>query len=93
LPWFQFEFGIFQLFCPIIYSCGESCLLASWCVGNRCDMAGSNEDLGTSRRPDAEDREWSSTGRLLGGQMIRRSGDAVCGLYRAQGDEERGFFG
>jgi hypothetical protein len=24
--------------------------------------------------------------------MIERSGDTVCSLYRAQGDEERGFF-
>ena len=31
------------------------------------------------------------TGRVLGGRTIERSGDAVCGLYRAQGDEERGF--
>jgi hypothetical protein len=23
--------------------------------------------------------------------MIERSGDAVCGLYRAQGNKERGF--
>jgi hypothetical protein len=33
------------------------------------------------------------TGRVLGGQMIERSDDAVCGLHRAQGDEERGFLG
>jgi hypothetical protein len=25
--------------------------------------------------------------------MIKRSGDAVCSLHRAQGDEERGFLG
>jgi hypothetical protein len=25
--------------------------------------------------------------------MIERSGDAVCGWHRAQGDEERGFLG
>jgi hypothetical protein len=25
--------------------------------------------------------------------MIERSGDAVCGLHHARGDEERGFFG
>jgi hypothetical protein len=55
-------------------------------------MADSGEDLGRSRRPGAEDRGRSSTGRVLGGQMIGRSGDAVCGLYRAQGDEEHGFF-
>jgi hypothetical protein len=31
------------------------------------------------------------TGRVLGGQMIKMSGDTVCGLHRARGDEERGF--
>jgi hypothetical protein len=71
--------------------CGESRLLISWCAGDRCDMVGSYEDHGRSRRRDAEDREWSSTGRVLGGQMIERSGDAMCGLYRTQGDEECEF--
>jgi hypothetical protein len=33
------------------------------------------------------------TGWVLGGRMIRMLGDAVCGLYRAHGDEERGFHG
>jgi hypothetical protein len=33
------------------------------------------------------------TGRVLGGQAIERSGDAVCGLHRACGDEEHGFLG
>jgi hypothetical protein len=32
-------------------------------------------------------------GRVLDGQMIERLGDAVCGLHRAQGDEEREFLG
>jgi hypothetical protein len=82
----------FDCFTPICL-CGESCLLISWCVGDRCDMAGSDKDLGRSRRPGAEDREWSSTGQILGGRMIERSGDAVCGLHHAQGDEERGFLG
>jgi hypothetical protein len=31
------------------------------------------------------------TGRVLSGQTIRRSGDALCGLHRARGDKERGF--
>jgi hypothetical protein len=56
-------------------------------------MAGSDEDSDRSRRPGVEDRGWSSTGRVLDGQMIRRSGHAVCGMYRAQGEEERGFLG
>jgi hypothetical protein len=31
------------------------------------------------------------TGRILGGRAIEKSGDAVCGLHRARGDEERVF--
>jgi hypothetical protein len=54
-------------------------------------MVASDEDLGKSRRPGAEDQGWSSTGRVLSGRMIERSGDAMCGLHHAQGDEERGF--
>jgi hypothetical protein len=33
------------------------------------------------------------TGRVLGGRAVERSGDAVCGLHLARGDQERGFFG
>jgi hypothetical protein len=33
------------------------------------------------------------TGRVLSGRTIGRSGDTVCSLYRAQGDEEHGFLG
>jgi hypothetical protein len=35
----------------------------------------------------------SRTGRVLGGRTIERSGDNVCGLYRARGDKECGFLG
>jgi hypothetical protein len=31
--------------------------------------------------------------RVLDGWVIKRSGDAVCGLDHACGDEERGFLG
>jgi hypothetical protein len=31
------------------------------------------------------------TGRVLSGQVIERSGGAVCGLHRARGDEEFEF--
>jgi hypothetical protein len=68
-------------------------LLVSWCAGDRCDIAGSDEDLGRSRRPSAEDRGWSSKGQVLGGQTIGRSGDVVCGLYCAHGDEKRELLG
>jgi hypothetical protein len=33
------------------------------------------------------------TGQVLGGRAIDRTGDAVCGLHHAHGDEERGFHG
>jgi hypothetical protein len=56
-------------------------------------MVGSDEDLGRSRTPDAEDRGWLSTGRVLGGRTIERSGDAVYGLHSAQGDEVHEFVG
>jgi hypothetical protein len=56
-------------------------------------MAGSDEDLGRSRRPGVEDQGWSSTSRVLDGRPIGRSDDALCDLYRAQGDEEHEFLG
>jgi hypothetical protein len=83
-------FGCFTI---ILVSCEESCLLVSWCAGDRCDMACSDKDHGRSRRPGVGDLEWSSTGRALGGRAIERSGDAVYGPHRARGDEERGFLG
>jgi hypothetical protein len=33
------------------------------------------------------------TGRVLGGRAIERSGDAVCSVHRARGDEEHRFLG
>jgi hypothetical protein len=68
-------------------------LLVTWCVGDRCDMASSDEDLDRSRRPGAEDRGWSSTSRVLGGWMIGRSGNTMCGRHHAQGNEEHMFLG
>jgi hypothetical protein len=78
---------------PLSILCEESCLLISWCACDRCDMMGSDEDHGRSRRPHAEDRGWSGTGQILGGRTIERSGDAACGLHRVQGDDVRGFLG
>jgi hypothetical protein len=72
-------------------SCKESCLFVSWCADDMSDMMGSDEHHDRSRRPDADDRGWSSTYHVLGDRTIKRSGDAVCGVHRAQGDEEHGF--
>jgi hypothetical protein len=41
----------------------------------------------------AQRTEDGHTGQVLGGRAIERSGDAVCGLHHARGDEERGFLG
>jgi hypothetical protein len=68
-------------------------LLVSWCAGGRCGMAGNDEDRARSRRPGTKYRGWSGTSRVLSGRAIGRSGDAVCGLHCACGDEERGFLG
>jgi hypothetical protein len=88
MPRFEFKSGTFQWFYRIIFvSCEESRLLVSWCVGGRCDMVGSDDDLGKSRRLGAEDWGGSSTCRVLDGWMIRRSGNTVCGLHHAHGDE------
>jgi hypothetical protein len=54
-------------------------------------MAGSIEDRGRSWRLGAKDRGWSSMGRVLGGRTIKRSGDVVCGLHHAQGDNKSWF--
>jgi hypothetical protein len=68
-------------------------LLVSWCAGGMYDMVSSDEDRVWTRRPSAENQGWSSTGRVLGGWAVKRLGDAMCSLHRAQGDEERKFLG
>jgi hypothetical protein len=58
LPRFKFESETFQWVLPTIFvSCGESCLIVSWCVGCRCGMAGSDEDRGRSKRPSVKTRD------------------------------------
>jgi hypothetical protein len=56
-----------------------------------CDIACSDEDQVRNRRPGVEDRGWSSTRWVPSGRTIGRSSGTVCGLHRAQGDEERGI--
>jgi hypothetical protein len=68
-------------------------LLISWCAGDMCNMAGRDEDCSRSRRHSVDDQGWSSTDRVLDGWMIKRSGDIVCDLYRAQGDEDSVLLG
>jgi hypothetical protein len=78
---------------PVSCSHGERHLPVSWCAGDRCDMADSDEDHGRSRRPSAEDRGWLITNQVLDGRTIERSGDIMCGLHHVRGDKECGFFG
>jgi hypothetical protein len=87
---FKFKSGIVLFYFFIFVSFIELCLLVSWCARGRCDMVYRDEDHGRNRRPGAEDRD-DRTDRILGGRVIERSGDAVCGLHRAIGDEERAF--
>jgi hypothetical protein len=47
-------------------------------------MVSSDEDLGRSRRLDAEDRRWSNTSWVLYGRMIGMSDDVMCDLHHAQ---------
>jgi hypothetical protein len=54
-------------------------------------MAGSDGNCDSCRRPGVKDRGWSSTGQVLGGRVIERSGDAMCSLHRARGDKEHMF--
>jgi hypothetical protein len=76
--------GNFGGFTLLSVSYGEMCLLISLCVGDRCSMA--DEDRSRSRRLGIQDRGWSSTAQVLGGQTIETSGDAVSDLHRAQRD-------
>jgi hypothetical protein len=56
-------------------------------------MTGSDEDCDRSRRHSVEDQGWLDTDQVLGGRTIGRSGDDVCDLHCAHGDEECEFLG
>jgi hypothetical protein len=66
LPRFEFKSRKLRWFYPYL-SCVENCVCLSWCACDRCDIAGSDEDRGRSRRAGVDDRGWSSTCRVLGG--------------------------
>jgi hypothetical protein len=90
---FEFKSEMFRFFYLYLASFGESRFLVSWCAGDMCGIADSDDDHGRSKRLDAEDQGWSDTDRVLGGRMIGRSGDVVCGLHHTRGDEQRVFLG
>jgi hypothetical protein len=76
---FEFESEIVLFcFCFTFVSFGEPRSLVSWCIGDRCGMAYSDEDHDRSRRSGAEDRRWShrsgtrwSGGREVGWRRVR----------------------
>jgi hypothetical protein len=39
---------------PLSILCAESCLLVSWCVGDRCGMTASDQNRDKSRRHGVE---------------------------------------
>jgi hypothetical protein len=82
---------IFMVLRYYLCLCAESRLFISWCICDRCDMTGNDDNLDRSRRPGAEDRGWSTTGWILDAWTIERSGDTVCGMHRTYKDEEREF--
>jgi hypothetical protein len=69
---FEFESGIVLFYFSFIsVSLGESCLLVSWCPGDKCDMAYNDKDRGRSSRPGAEDQGWHRLGtRRPGGREV-----------------------
>jgi hypothetical protein len=77
-------FILFHLEKHVCLSCGVQVAGAAWCAEARI-VAGVG-DLVQSTGDD-------HTGQVLGGRTIERSGDTVCGLHRARGDEEREFLG
>jgi hypothetical protein len=85
------HFGSFTF---IFTSFGESCLLVSWCAGGRCGMAWHAAMRIVAGVGDLLQMiENGHTGRILGGRVIEKSDDAICGMHRACGDEECIFLG
>jgi hypothetical protein len=81
---FVLPLSLFRLKNRVYLSRGVQVAGAAWRVVTRI-VAGVGELV--QRTGDGR------TGRVLGGRAIERSGDAVCGLHRARGDEEHGFLG
>jgi hypothetical protein len=68
----------------VCLSRGVQVVGVAWCVAMRI-VAGVGDLV--QRTEDGR------TGQILGGQVIKWSGGAVCGLHRAREDEEREFLG
>jgi hypothetical protein len=81
---FYFSFTFFCLENRVYLSRGVQVAGAAWCAAMRI-VAGVGDLVQRTRD--------GRTGRVLGGSAVERSGGAVCCLYRARGDKERGFLG
>jgi hypothetical protein len=68
----------------ICLSCGVQVVGAAWRTAMRI-MAGVGDLIQMT--------EDGRTSRILGGRVIERSGDAMCGLHRAHRDEKHMFLG
>jgi hypothetical protein len=81
--YFVFLLSLFRLENRVYLSRGMQVAGAAWCAAMMIvtevgDLVQRTED--------------GRTGRVLGDRVIEKSGDAVCGLHRARGDEECRFF-
>jgi hypothetical protein len=78
-------------------------LLSLFCLENRVSLSRGVQETGATWRTlmrtvagvgDLVQRSGDGrTGQVLGDRTVERSGDIVCGLHRACGDEKRGFLG
>jgi hypothetical protein len=82
--YFGFLLPLFHLENRVSLSRGVQVVAATWHAATRI-VAGVGDLV--QRTGDGR------TGQVLDGRTIERSGDAVCGLHRACGDEEHGFLG
>jgi hypothetical protein len=90
---FEFEFRIVLFYFSFIFILfGESCFLSSGVqvAGAACCTA---TRIVTGVGDLVQRTGDGRTCRVLSGQEIERSGDVVCSLHHACGDEERGFLG
>jgi hypothetical protein len=81
---FVFPLHLFHLENRVCLSCGVQVASAAWRAATRI-MAGVGDLV--QRTGDGR------TSQVLDARAVERSGDAVCGLHLAHGDEEHGFLG
>jgi hypothetical protein len=79
---FVFLLSLFHLQNHVCLSCGVQMAGVAWPAATRTVTG-----VGDQVQRTGDDH----TGRVLSGQVVERSGDAVCGLHLARGDEERDF--